>query len=78
VLAGAETVIQNLRPAIVLEVGIEPDQDRDKVKSLLEHHSYTMAGVILPHGIIEPSWDDYLGKAGVFSDGFVNLLFMSG
>ena len=77
VLEGAETVLETFTPAVVLEAGVDPDHDRGKVKDILERHKYTMAGAILPHGIIETTWDDYLHTSGLFASGFVNILLIS-
>jgi len=77
VLAGADKTLGQFKPALVLEAGIEPDHDRSNVKAILERHSYAPAGAFLPHGIIETTWEDYLNKTGLFSDGFVNVLFLA-
>lgn len=77
VLEGAETVLETFAPAIVLEAGVDPDHDRVKVKDILERHRYKMAGAIFPHGIIETTWNDYLGLSGLFANGFVNILLIS-
>lgn len=74
VLEGALAVLQEFKPAIVLETNIEPDQDREKLRDILENQAYNLAGVILHRGIIETSWDDYVNKSNIFSSGFVNIL----
>ncbi len=77
VLEGAETVLETFAPAIVMETGVDPDQDRGKVRDILERHQYKMTGAIFPHGIIETTWDDYLRTSGLFASGFVNILLIS-
>ncbi len=78
VLEGARETLRNLKPAIVLETGIDPDQDREKIHQILTSLDYRMLGLILPHGMAESDWESYRARKGAFATDFANVLFVAG
>ena len=82
VIEGASECLSLYKPAIVLEAGLDPDQNRDKIHEILVARDYNLMGIIMAHGIIEVEWSDYtsrkglLSETGLFNSGFVNLLFV--
>ncbi len=77
VLEGAQNILRDLKPALVLEVGINPDQDREKIYGLLTGLNYRMIGIILPHGMAEGDWKSYRARTGPFGTDFINVLFVA-
>lgn len=77
VLQGAVETLKRFRPPLVLECGIEPDEDRHAIHDLLVGLGYDIIGPIVPGGIMEATWADYRDLSGPLTGlGLCNYLFM--
>lgn len=76
VLRGARATLARDAPGMYLEVGAEDAAKRPALAALLRDElGYRLLGVLLPEGICEASWEDYLGLRGAFEAGGIrNIL----
>ena len=76
VLRGARATLARDAPGMYLEVGAEDAAKRPALAALLRDElGYRLLGVLLPGGICEASWEDYLGLRGAFEAGGIrNIL----
>ena len=79
VLLGARGTLARHRPAMYLELGAEEAAKRPRLAALLRDElDYRLLGVVLPGGICDADWDDYLGLRGAFEAGGIrNVLLAS-
>lgn len=76
VIEGAQSTLQRFGPAMVVEAGVDPDQNRQKIEAILQGLDYRMVGSLMPHGIAETTWQEYLEKKGPYASEFANVLFL--
>ena len=77
VLQGARETFARFRPALLFESGFESPGQRKSIHELLAPLDYEVIGAMVPGGLIEISWTDYLERKGALADiGVCNLLFM--
>jgi len=77
VLEGGQDTFRNYKPKLILEAGSEKKEDREKISSLLQSWGYEIIGIILPHGIAEVKWDQYVAMSDPFeAKNPLNVLFI--
>lgn len=76
VLDGARTTIARFHPAIVMETGHESAGDRAAIAALLRGAGHDLVGVLLDHGIVPASWDEYASAAAPCLPGAVHNLLV--
>ena len=77
VLEGGQDTFQNYKPKLILEAGCEKKEDREKISSLLQSWNYEIIGIILPHGIIDVKWNQYVALSNPFeTKNPLNVLFI--
>lgn len=70
VLRGARATLAKHRPPMYLELGAEDLAKRPQLVALLRDElDYRLLGVLVPEGICDATWDDYLGLRGAFEAG---------
>lgn len=76
VLRGARATLARHRPPMYLEVGAEDPAKRPALVALLRDElGYRLLGIVLPQGICDADWEDYLGLRGAFEAGGIrNIL----
>ena len=76
VLEGGQETFSRFTPALILEVWCEEENDRKKIAELLRSWGYSIAGIVLPHGIAEISWEQYTNLLNPFIKKYPsNVLF---
>lgn len=78
VIEGAKDVLSKFRPTLILEAGMETEDDRRNIRNILTSLEYVIVGITIDHGIVEVDWDDFLLLRGPFTDTFSNVLFVPG
>lgn len=77
VLRGARATLARHRPPMYLEVGAEDLAKRARLAALLRDElDYRMLGIVLPGGICEATWDDYLGERAPFEAGGIRNVLL--
>ena len=77
VLEGGKETFSRFTPALILEVGCEEESDRKRITDLLRTWGYGITGVVLAHGIIEISWEQYITLDNPFIKKYPsNVLFL--
>ena len=77
VLEGGKETFSRFTPALILEVGCEEESDRKRITDLLRTWGYGITGVVVAHGIIEISWEQYITLDNTFSKKYPsNVLFL--
>ena len=77
ILEGGQDTFQNYKPKLILEAGSEKKEDREIISSLLQSWGYEIIGIILPHGIADVKWDQYVALSNPFEEKYpVNVLFI--
>ncbi len=77
VLRGAHATLAKHRPPMYLEVGAEDLAKRPRLVALLRDElGYRLLGVLLPDGICDATWDDYLGLRGAFEAGGIRNVLL--
>ena len=78
VLEGGQETFSRFTPALILEVGCEEEKDRKKIADFLRSWGYGITGIVVAHGIIEISWEQYTSLANPFIKKYPsNVLFLS-
>lgn len=77
VLEGAKETLAKYSPALVLEVGNESRDVREKIKSLLYELNYELIGITTDRGVAEVNWEQYVGMQNPFEEkGIFNILLL--
>lgn len=77
VLRGARATLAKHRPPMYLELGAEDVAKRPHLVALLrDEFAYRLLGVLLPEGICDATWDDYLGLRGAFEAGGIRNVLL--
>ena len=77
ILEGGQDTFRNHKPTLILEGGCEKKEDREKISALLQSWGYDIIGVILPYGIAEVQWTQYIALSNPFETKYpVNILFL--
>ena len=77
VVAGARETLARFKPALVLEAGLEPAEQRDRIYTMLGTAGYDIAGIVVCHGIVACDGDAYRHMAASFETGrHDNVLFL--
>ena len=66
VIAGARASLRRFSPTLVLETGHESAESREQIAIMLRALDYVIVGVPAGPALVEATWDDYLGRRGVF------------
>ena len=78
VLLGARATLERHRPPMYLEIGAEDAAKRPLLAALLRDElAYRLLGVVLPGGICDADWDDYLGLRGAFEAGGIRNVLLT-
>jgi FkbM family methyltransferase len=78
VLAGARATLQEHRPALLIEAGLEPENHRRTIAATLRELSYEPVGVVYERHIAPAGWSEYLTAAAppFEANRAVNLLLL--
>jgi FkbM family methyltransferase len=76
VLDGAQAVLEQYRPTLVIETGHEAEGDRPAICDRLRSGGYRMLGILLDHGMAEADWGAYLAIEGPFRQGEAHNLLL--
>ena len=77
VLEGGQETFSRFTPALILEVGCEEEKDRKRIAELLRSWGYSIAGIVVAHGIVEIGWDQYISLKDPFIKKYPsNVLFL--
>ena len=66
VIAGARATLGRFSPTLVMETGHENAESRNRIATMLRALNYEIVGVPVGPALLEGSWDDYLGRSGLF------------
>ncbi len=77
VLEGGQETFSRFTPALILEVGCEEENDRQRIADLLRSWNYSIVGIIVAHGIVEIGWKQYTSLEEPFIKKYPsNVLFL--
>jgi FkbM family methyltransferase len=77
VLEGGKETFSRFTPALILEVGCEEESERKRIADLLRTWGYGITGVVVAHGVIEVSWEQYITLGNPFIKKYPsNVLFL--
>ena len=68
-IEGALDSLDRFRPVVLLGVGGEPEGDRPAIHYHLRGSGYRMLGVLLPDGMAEAHWPQYVAREPPFAAG---------
>jgi hypothetical protein len=78
VLEGGHETFSRFTPALILEVGCEEENDRKRIAELLCSWGYEIVGILLAHGVVEVTWEQYANLDNPFIKKYPsNVLFLS-
>jgi len=76
VLDGADVILRQFRPTLVIETGHEGLDDRRAIHDQLRATGYRMLGILVDHGMAEAGWSAYLGIGSPFRPGKAHNLLL--